>query len=77
MRVYKVELMIVDFDEVGDDIPVVIENQRYPNYCISPHVVKMEHREIGEWHDDHPLNKRDSFKKYYEELFSKDEQIEN
>ena len=57
MKVYKVELMIIDFDEVGpDEIEEIIEDTKYPNRCIQPVVIKMESREIGEWDDDHPLN---------------------
>ncbi len=57
MKAYKVELLIIDFDEVGNDIPDIIENQKYPNYCISPRVINMQSADIGEWSDDHLLNK--------------------
>jgi hypothetical protein len=58
MNVYKVELMILNFDGLSDDeLCEVIENTNYPNDCISPHIINIESREIGEWNDNHPLNK--------------------
>ena len=70
MKVYKVELMVIDFDEVGEEMKEIIENQKYPNYCISPSVVSMESREI-EWDDKHPINDgkgwREEFKKLFDE----------
>lgn len=68
MKVYKVELMIIDHDGVGDEIKDIIENQKYPNHCISPEVIKILSADIGDWDDDHPLNKKDKWKSYYESL---------
>ena len=57
MKAYKIELLIQDHDEIGiDQIIDVIENARYPNRCISPEVIGVLESDIGEWHDDHPLN---------------------
>jgi hypothetical protein len=70
MKVYKVELMVIDFDGVGEDIPVYIEQARYPNRCITPTVVSIDSREIGDWHDDHPLNKKDLWRAHLDQLFS-------
>ena len=57
MKAYKIELLIEDHDEIGiDQIIDVIENARYPNRCISPEVIGVMESDIGEWHDDHPLN---------------------
>ena len=55
MRVYKVELMVIDFDGVGDEIASILEDTKYPNHCISPKVTAMPWREV-DWSDDHPLN---------------------
>lgn len=60
MKAYKVTVFIIDFDEVGDDIPVEMENVRYPNHCLHPEIIDMQVADIGEWDDDHPLNKRDT-----------------
>ena len=52
MKAYKIELFIIDHDECGqDEIKSVIENARYPNRCISPHVAAISACEIGEWDD--------------------------
>lgn len=39
MKAYKVTLLINDHDEVGDEIKNIIEDQKYPNYCIAPLVM--------------------------------------
>jgi hypothetical protein len=69
MKVYKVELMIIDHDEVGEDIKSVIEDQKYPNYCIYPEVMDIKCREIGEWTDDHPLNDSETSLEFFKQLF--------
>lgn len=71
MKVYKVELLIIDFDEIGEEsIKETIENQKYPNYCISPSVMNICCEDVGEWDDDHPLNKSSTSKDYYNNLFN-------
>lgn len=72
MKAYKVELLIVDHDDVGDEIPNIIKNQKYPNYCISPNVMSVQSVDIGEWFDGHPLNKRDKQGAYYRQAFNID-----
>lgn len=70
MKVYKVEVMVIDFDQLGmDGIKVEMENVRYPNDCMSPKIVQIMAADIGEWHDDHPLNKRDKWADEYLRLF--------
>jgi hypothetical protein len=57
MQIHKIVLTIIDLDEIGaESCREVLENTKYPNRCISPDVLSIETREIGEWHDDHPLN---------------------
>jgi len=74
MKIYKIELKVIDFDEIGEDcIKQELEGTKYSNHCISPVVVQMESRDIGEWHDDHPLNKRDSEGAEYQRLFAEPE----
>lgn len=70
MKAYKIELLIVDTDEVGDEIPFHIENVRYPNDCINPQVISIQEADIGEWSDDHPLNKLDTMKSEFNKLFN-------
>lgn len=71
MNVYKIELLIIDNDEVGEnEIINLLEDTRYPNRCISPEVKSIEIEDIGEWYDDHPLNKQDQCDAEYERLFA-------
>lgn len=70
MKAYKVELLIIDHDGLGEDeIKEVIENTKYPNYCINPEVKKITSADIGEWDDDHPLNKKSTSEQEYLRLF--------
>ncbi len=70
MKVYKLTVMVLDFDDVGEEIRSLIEDARYPNHAISPTVVEMESRELGEWHDSHPLNQSATSKEEFRRLFS-------
>ena len=71
MKVYKVELMVLDFDGIGaEGIKDEIENTKYGNRCINPEVKGCEERDIGEWDDDHPLNHRDKSDAEYRRLFT-------
>lgn len=61
-----VELLVIDFEDLG-------ENQ-IKEFChmapyIAPTVVNMTEKDIGEWTDDHPLNKSDTWLEYYKKLF--------
>ena len=57
MKAMKLEVFVIDFDGLGEnDVRQAIENARYPNRCISPKVLSVEAKEIGEWSDGHPLN---------------------
>jgi hypothetical protein len=70
MKAYKVELLIIDHDELGlAGIKEVLQQTRYPNYCISPEVKDITSVDIGEWHDDHPLNKYETSDEEYRKLF--------
>jgi len=61
---------VLDFDGLGaDGVKDAIENARYPNRCISPHVLSVAVREIGEWSDGHPLNQRATMDEEYRRLF--------
>jgi hypothetical protein len=69
-KVFKIELMVVDHDGIGEDeVKLVLEDAHYPNRCISPNVVSIESREV-DWTDEHPLNKRSTWKAFFAELFS-------
>jgi hypothetical protein len=69
MKAYKVTLLIVDHDEVGDRIKEHIENVRYPNHCLRPTVMEVQEADIGEWDDDHPLNHYNTMEEEFDKLF--------
>lgn len=57
MKVHKLTIMVIDFDEVGAaEAGSCIENARYPNRCIMPDFISAETWEIGEWEDDNQIN---------------------
>lgn len=57
MKVYKVELLIIDHDEIGEkEIKEILDNGRYPNRCISPEVKWITEADIGEWYSARYLN---------------------
>ena len=70
MKIYKVELYVIDHDGLGDEeIASVLENTKYPNRCISPDVANVESKDIGEWWDGHPLNRTSvDVKAYYKDI---------
>lgn len=68
MKVYKAELLIIDFDGVGESLEEMkhfLETIKY----LHPTVMDIKEADIGEWTDDHPLNKRDQAEEYYKKLF--------
>jgi len=71
MKAYKVEILIIDHDNVGvAGIIDVLQDSHYPNRCINPRVQSIQSRDIGEWTDEHPLNKRSTADAAYRELFT-------
>mgnify|MGYP001557769479 CR=1 FL=1 len=70
VKIYKIELLIVDHDNVGaEEICSILENANYPNDCISPQIMKVLESEV-DWHDDHALNQGDESKEEYKRIFS-------
>lgn len=68
MKAYKIELVVVDFEDMGiEDIKNVLRNSRY----IHPNIIKCVAADIGEWEDDHPLNKQGTTYEQVQEIFSK------
>jgi len=67
MKAYKIELLVLDFESVGqEDIVTLIEQIKY----IHASVMNIQEKDIGNWHDDHPLNKTNTQKEEYSRLFS-------
>lgn len=66
MKAYKIELLVVDYEDYGkDEIVRILESQRN----IYPTAMKVVEADIGEWSDDHPLNKLDTMKAEYDRVF--------
>lgn len=70
MKAYKVELLIIDHDDIGEtSIRSELENTRYSNHCILPNVMRVTERDIGKWHDGHVLNLLNQRDAEYHRLF--------
>ena len=71
VKVHKLTVMILDFEEMGaDEVVGELENGSFPNDCISPYVMDVQTRDIGEWSDDHPLNRNDTAAATFNLLFA-------
>lgn len=70
MKAYKLEIFVIDHDNIGaNGIKDEIECASYGNDCISPKVKCVTEKDIGEWTDDHPLNKHSTCEEEYRRLF--------
>lgn len=73
MKVHRVVLYVIDFDQLGaDGVKDAIESTRFANDCISPKIGSVQTRDIGEWSDEHPLNKRSTADAAWSALFAND-----
>lgn len=71
MNVYKLEVMIIDHDGLGEEaVKSELENANFANDCIRPRVMASESRDIGEWYDGHPLNICSKSAAEYHRLFA-------
>jgi hypothetical protein len=66
MKMFKFEVYVLDLENEGiDDAIYHIQNMKY---CHAK-VLQSAETDVGEWHDDHELNKRasiDTYKKYFD-----------
>ena len=70
MQVFKVEMLIITADiDTEKELINVIENTKYPNWCISPIVKNIKHIEV-DWNDDHKLNNSETCDEEYNKLFN-------
>ena len=70
MKAYKLEILVVDFEDIGvEGATQEIESAHYGNRCITPVVMSVVSRDIGEWDDDHPLNNSKTRDDEYLRLF--------
>ncbi len=73
MKVHKLVVMVIDFDGLGDDeVMVVLEAQKFPNWCIAPKVMGIDTKEV-DWEDNHPLNRCGTQYMAFKELFDGNE----
>lgn len=65
MKAYKVELLVLGFENLSeDDLRHYLSNVKH----VYPTIIDVKEAEIGEWTDDHPLNK--TTKEEYHRLFN-------
>lgn len=70
MNVHRVTVIVLDFERHGsDDIKRIMQNAHYTSDQTIICVESAETADIGEWSDDHPLNKRDTFAAEVARLF--------
>lgn len=70
MKVHQVVFTVVDHDGLGAiGVRETLENTRFANDCLHVNVRSVETRDIGEWHDDHPLNNRNTAEAELRRLF--------
>lgn len=66
MKAYKIEVLVIDHENIGEEnIRDTLSNVRY----INVNVKSVKSADIGDWDDDHPLNKRSTCEAEYERLF--------
>ena len=63
MKAYKVELLVLDHENIGVCAETFKEDFEY----VSSRVMSIQSKEIGEWEDDNPLNCGD--REFYNKLF--------
>jgi hypothetical protein len=69
MKIYKLEVLIIDEDVSSrEDAIDLINDTQYPNHT-NVEAVTCSEADIGEWHDDHPLNYKDKTLAEMDRLF--------
>lgn len=77
MKVYKLEVMIIDQDvDSIEDAIYIIDETRYPNH-INVKAITCKEADIGEWDDDNPLNDPDTTKQEMDKLFPMSKTLED
>lgn len=71
MKAYKIEVLVLDFEGVGEgNIVTELENMRF----VSAYAMNTSEADIGQWSDDHPLNHATTWLDEAERLFRKEAQ---
>lgn len=69
MKLIQMTVTVIDFDGLGaEEVASTIENQKYPNWCISPKIHEIKEHDIGDWSDDHPLNQNSTCEEAYKNI---------
>lgn len=77
IKVMKIEILVIDHDGVGiDGVADAIEDNQWPNRCITPQVKKITAVEV-DWSDEHPLNQCGTSERAYHDLFPSQPQSED
>lgn len=67
MKAYKIELLIIDHEDMGlEEILDDLDNTQFT----MPQVKSVEVRDIGDWSDEHPLNRNETADAEYRALFA-------
>lgn len=71
-KAYKITINVLDFEGIDPrEMIQMIENVKF----LYPSVRKMEQTDLGEWDDDHPLNKKLTYEQY-QDWWDKTEKVE-
>lgn len=66
MKAYKLEVLVLDFEESGDDEVIgLIENNKY----LTVDIITLKSKQVDDWDDDHPLNSTETQKEAFEKMF--------
>ncbi len=67
MKAIKVELLVIDSEGFGaEEVARTLASNKY----ISAQVLSTQEVDIGEWSDEHPLNKLDSYAAEADRIFN-------
>lgn len=66
MKVYKMTVLVLDFENRNQEsLEYELENNKY----VPATVMETQVADIGEWHDEHPLNFTNTQKEEFKRLF--------
>ncbi len=76
MKLFRAVLYTLPLNEKGataENLKSILQNLRYPEFL---HVERVDTTDIGEWSDDHELNKRGAdYSKYFPQFLPNDSEL--